>query len=426
MNFSFQKILSVFFLTTFLWLFGTPLFSCGELEHRHTQQSASEYRQQVLRDLIKEKTVASVRIHPDGSKLPIVLLNKETLANPLVRRVLKDTLGFGMDVSHGKRDNVDHGYFRVGDRYLVDIIHQGMGEHRVEGVVQYGSNELNVTGLRFLEVEGYLKQRKENSRVQIELAYVASPKEIKIAETYHKMRRAGLVNVIIESIMRFQAGGDPNNPMLEYFRKQPRMMLDMRYTNNCCTYGMGSRIPEHMNHIQWKVGEMGIQIRELIERGDVQVFLDRAIEKLYKADWKDPEQLHPDMMDIPEFQNILMPIIREFNLKSQQRKDLMAYLVAFRVSEKYMELVREQGSNVYGGWDADPWNHWPNEWSGHRTEFDSQNPRSTALFVYCDWKEAPELFRQGKFQFEGAIWSVLRTENSPNGFKQVPVESVEF
>lgn len=397
-------------------------FDCAKLLGRVTQPTAWEYRMDLLKELRTADIPAAVRVHPDGTMIPIILLSKQSAEHPLVQNLLKNTMGMGIDISQGRKDgnNVDHGLARVGNT-LVDIIYQGAGMERDQsGNVKYGSNEINHTALRFRDIGAYMGQRHPGSRVQIELAYVASHEDLAKAMTYHNMRRAGLLNIVIETIIRWEKNWNADW-LPDYLKNQPRTFADGCTTVNCFTNYMGTRIPAHIDAMKWHIGQMHLNADELLANPAVNHFIGEAMETIRTADWRDPKALHPHMLDVPKYHQMMAGVPGFSSLTPTQKNDLMSYLVAIRASQQYFEVTHAQGADVFAGRDADAWDHWPRNFAGKHLEMDSKNPRAVAVLVYSDWPDAPQLIREGRFQYEGAIWGIWRSENSPDRNRQVPL-----
>jgi hypothetical protein len=339
--------------------------------------------------------------------------------------MLATTMAFGMDIGYnaGSAD-IDHGFFRVADQRFVDYGGHGDREHRdpVDGSLRVGSGEFHQTGLLHRGVGDYLDKRKADSRVLMELAFDADPDEIKAAIAFHNLRRAGVVNNVMESVVRYNAGMDADK-VPQWLKDRTRTMVGMRYTENCVTYGTATRIGEQIGFLEWKVGELGFQARDLFQRADVQRLVKRAAAKLGSAetDWRDPKVLFPQMFDTAEYHELVAPIIAGRNLSPEQRGDLIAYLIALHVSSTYQAVVFAQGAQNYVGVDADPWDHRPRAYADKKPEMDSQNPRAVAIVVYADWPDAEQLVREGRFEYGGRAHGLLRSENSRAGNRQRPL-----
>lgn len=402
-------------------LFAGP--PCLNELHKMDPTSIFAWRQDVIRSLREHNAPAALRIHPDGSVIPIVLVNKNTLRNPAVLELVKRTMAIGMDIQHNPNSpDIDHGYLRVSDDRLVDYGGHGARADRDSSQeVRYGSRELNDTGLVHRSVTDYITQyRKPSSPTLIELAYVATPQEIETALAFHNLRRAGIVRNVMESTVRYEAGMDPSR-VPEWIRNRPRTMVGMEYAENCVSYCTGVQLGKEVDFMKWKIGELGVSPDTLLQDRRIQELTRLGARRLLEADWKDPRQLHPDMLNRPELHQLLDPALNGKPLTHSQRKDLIAYLVGIHLSTQYKATMERQGAQNVVGEDRNPYDHRPRAYSNRHPELDSQNPSSVAILVYSDWANAEELIRQGRFEYVGRAHGIYRGETSPSRYRQVPL-----
>lgn len=395
--------------------------SCEEIMNPVTQTSATAYRIELIRKLAKTNIPAVVRVNPDGSMIPVILMGSSSYKTPEVQKLIDETTGMGIDISQGTAggNDVDHGLARAG-KYYVDIIRQGDGMNidPATGKTRYGSNELNYTALRSRNWDSYMARRDAGSRVQIELAYLSSPKDRHVSIAYHNLRRAGIINVVIESVLRFEKNW--NKEWLdEPIRNAPRLMADGCTTINCFNNYMGTRIPSQIETMKNRIAAIPslehADVEALLMNTSVKATIKKIQDALAVADWKDPKVLHPHFVDQEDYLREVRKLRALQNLNEGQLVDVLSYLSAIQISREYMAVVKDQGADVYAGEDTDVHDHWPRRFANKRLEMDSANPRAVALFVYSDSPGAADALRNGTFEYLGAIWGYWRNGSSPAG-----------
>ena len=386
-------------------------------------------REILIAKLSDTGAVAGVRVHPDGSRIPIILINEETLKNPIVRELAEKSLGFMMDISGGSSTDIDHGSFRIGDKRLVDYGGQGHREVRdSSGNLQYGSGELEKTGLLHRDFWGYIKARAETwrkkgtSRPYFELVFPESKDRIEATLYYHDMRRAGLVRSVMESTLRYES-----EPTQRYFRGLPHTLSDCA-AENCVTYGTGTRLEAQIAEMKNRIETISKNwdVEAFLRAPEIRHFLARARDILLEVDWKDPNAMNQKMLDRPDLWQILNPILPEY-LKTAQNHglayELLCMIVGQDAATKYHDITKALGANVFIGRDTDPWDHRPRAYSDKKPELDSMNPSAVAVFVWAEGPEAQKQVREGRYEYRGAKHGLYRTENSPGGNKQEPLPS---
>ncbi len=391
-------------------------------------QAGLQRREDLIKSLVDSQAVAALRIHPDGSRIPIIMINKDSLKNPAIAKIITETTAIGMDIGWNPASpDIDHGFARSGDR----LIDYGKHGDRIQrdpktGEVVYGSRELNETGLVHRSFTDYVsKYRNPSSPVMIEIAYFAEPRDIELSQAFHNMRRAGVIRNIMESIVRYEANMNPAY-VNGWFLRHPRTMVGMEYTENCVSYCLGSQIGRQIDFMKWKIGEMGLNADTLLAKASISTMVSQAMKQLSEADWKDPAVLQPEMLSLPKYREVLdsaLPLGTQLTI--EQKNDLIAYLVSIVTSSGYRAVIEKQGSENAIGIDSNPFDHRPRAFRPRYPELDSRNPSAIALLVYDSQPGDENLFLEGRFEYSGRAYGIYRTENSPSGYRQVPLPQPE-
>lgn len=333
-----------------------------------------------------------------GKHLPVVLLNKKTIGE--WSEFLRQTLGLNQSLhsqnaaNHGwvrlpgpvqfEHKNVTSGLFENGspDGVLVDLFSPG----------QSHGQAINGNGYRWKPMSEYFKRRHENSFVHIEQAFALSREEQTRFWLYQLVKRA--------SIVRIQYIFDTHNN--EWIRNQRRVLQQDGEFNrrgcgeHCNNSRVGAQAEVHVREMRGRmVALFNRDVDGVYQITTTQAFIERAERKLLSADWQNETQLRPDILDDPDLLELLSPVFVP-NLTHDQKVDAASYLFAAKVFEDAVAVKEKYQIN-------------------EDVAMGFGETQVSALFVYSDLADSPELFFRGAFEYLGANGAGF--SSSWNGFE---------
>ncbi|MGZ3662581.1 MAG: hypothetical protein ACXVCK_20955, partial [Bdellovibrionota bacterium] len=205
----------------------------------------------------------------------------------------------------------------------------------------------------------------------IEVSYALTPEEIKVADAYHRVRRAAFYRV------PFTFGDAENNMRLAN-------MLDEG--EHCFTFCKAEQVGNHVDELQGLLRASGVNDPEaFLARPDVKKFLAQAEELVLRTNDK---RLNPKILTNNAGVRALLTKIAPAGVKGKPQKlqNFADALVGYDVTREYKTLMRNL--NVTGD-------------TGFQ---DMNNPRVTAVLIYEDPAKA-KAFRNATYSTPGKFSS---------------------
>ncbi len=292
---------------------------------------------------------------PNGP-IPVIQMNKTTAATPGMTEFLGNSLGVQVFLQPGWRN--DHGSFRLG-KFMIDV--------DTPGARNFG--ELHETGLAWKEVSRYLPRRRDDADGILEVAYSLTPEEMKIANTYQRMRRAAIIRVPFTF-----GGGDID-------RTLPNL-LEVG-GEHCFLFCNGSQLSTQVRGLRAKVSEFGIpDLDAFLQAPETTDFVAKSDALILTAKLDGNESFPRMLQPLNTTAFMRMARAKGANIPPAKRVVFMNWVYGLVASQRYEKLYREL------------------QISGNIGVQDAAHPRATAILIYSTEVHAPE-FQAATFQAKG-------------------------
>jgi hypothetical protein len=323
---------------------------------------------------------------PAGENVPVVLLNKHTIQawSP----ILEQTVGLNQSLHTGNLAN--HGWLRLPGKVVFDqfnstpakLYEDGAPEAAIADLFSPGQSSdraLHGTGYRWMWLASYFNRRHPDSFVHIEQVFALSREDQIKVWLYHLVKRSALVRI---QYMFDTLNNDWINGQRRVLQQdgQYRRRSAGEHCNNC---RVGTAAPGHAGEMRGRMSWLfNKDVNLIYSLGETHRFLDDAKKKLMYRDWRNGEDLHPDLMNDDYFIGLMRAHFRE-GLSREQQVDALSYLLATNIFEEVVLLKQKYGME-------------------EEVAMTLNNNKMSAFFVYSDLYDSPESFYKGMFEYFGA------------------------
>lgn len=374
------------FLFTLLFLaltphaaFGAPPGPCKILAGEHLLPAELQHERDAFVASMNWAGVPMLSKAVSGGNIPVILVNKRTVKK--LAPMLDRSLGTMSQLQPGHGN--DHGMMRVANK-VMDIDSPGYR----------GYGELHQTGLAWKEVVGNSMRQSEDSPVRIEVNFLLTQPELKVAEYYQRIRRAAIFRV------PFTFGG------ADIDMKKPNALESGG--EHCFLFCKGSSVRQQVSAIEASMQKMGVaNPRAYMNTPKMKEFLAEVQQQV--LDWK--VAFTKDDVTDTSFKNEaianmtqgeggakLLEVYKDLFPAGMSAKDqvtLANWFIGHDASTQYQELMATLG--ITGG-------------TGYS---EMGNRRASFVLIYDYTNKAEAAFENGTYSTKGVFSSWTAQGQTP-------------